>query len=450
MFFDIIKKASDNSTMDAEYSKFKQLINKVKGVRDSIQKETNEIFEGLKDVVAGDPIAFDEAMDTLILWLHNYSDRPITEAQRNIMSIFYGDEYRPSSHDKTLSAISALLLQKEYLHKPYRIFKIFTLEAVRGTWTEDIVNRNLLHILENTETSVSERGILHFLGAQLPDGDGEFKDLIGQIDDWYSALYNKVKTTSDVDLLGSFFVTWKDDPTRAAKALTPYITKFRDLLFQEINQYLNKLISAEKKLMDVFEIITQQVKKMDDLFGNLRDIGAEVKVGRPLPSGSIEDNAYDGITITMGEYFFNTSLPRLLSPEDCPTLQHKPTKSQICIQQDRGHYRNIPQGPMFDTIFTIFALLASRQKGVVPLLDYFIYLTDLGINTEAHYSEHLNIEITGATKSQITAFRRTVEHFKGLRLFNFSESSSRIRTKTLPPINTFINRFRRERKRIQR
>ena len=465
MFFDIIKKDSDNSAVDAEYLLFKNKISNVKEIKDSIEKEAYKILEDLKDIYDDDTIEFDEVIETMVFWLYGYSDTPLTEAQKNMMTLFYGSPtaYRPSRHDKTVDIILALLLETEYMHgSPFRTLKRLTYDPVLEQWNTHISNnRDLLHTLENTGSRVDKRAMTRFLNEGFLDTLGrDYKNFIEQIDNWYTTVYNKFTTMDDVDLLNSFFSNFEpsyekrvmrgstiDLTPQAINDLKPQISEFKELLFDEINKYLNQIPPAEKILKEGIKIIAQQVKKMDELFGSLRNMGADVKINHRPPS----PGSTTGIKITMGEYQFSSRLASVLSPQDCPQLEHLPTDSTICIQQkDDVNY------PLFDSLFTILALVHVRQKGHIPMLDYFIYFTDLGITVDAVHTDFIQFELSNLNKEQRVALQQTVTYFRDKKNNPILGSGTQhgksltIRAKRLPDINTFINRFRRERKRVQR
>ena len=319
--------------------------------------------------------------------------------------------------------------------------------------------RDTAHILLRSYGKQVDKytNMLGFWSGNIPH------ELLDLIEDWYDDLYD-IFLNNPLESIHKFLAQ-RSTGLNKRNFTSNYLygvddkeklSEYKKNLFTKINKSLSSVVSSKDLIEQAIENIGGQVSKLNGLLEGLEKRGAKVEINR------VDKADHDfGIEIQQGDYYFETNYVDVVQSIECPRLASKKTGGDVCIQPNRAHQGPGAALPVFDHIMTIFMILNTGQKNIVPILDYFVYFTDLGITVQLGaigYNYTFRTNRAGLLNN--TAIAKTMEHFNtegmigdvnilGMKGTNM-EVGFYVDSRGLPPINRFINRFRIERNRLRK
>ena len=467
MFFDIIKNNEDDSKLDADHKEFTKNVSNIKAATRDIKKQILAATQaGNFSSTSGSQVVNSEYVMLLVRnlievpdWDTNY-----TGAQMEIKNLLFPRGFENKSSDKEATdKIFAILLNKIPFELPEDTFQSF----IRPTNISPELNvgSQYIHDMQHTLLYMFNKPIEKYFFREVGDDLPEGKNIIEWLESWYEDLYD-IFSTHSLDMIHKYLLhknlpLFSIDYEEKDKARLKWL---KNTLFETINFQLRSILFVKDRIKKVIKIIADQLTKMDSLFESISRTGARVEIKRKhdSPSGWTTVPGFNNfdIIIEKGDYFFDTNYINLLRAIECPSLEHK-IGSTMCIQPGHGGSE-----PLFDHLVTIFMLLGGGQKNVLPLLDYFIYFSELGVVSDLSEATSINMEFQpagGNSKENKQAIINTFKYFINSPDFGGAGAgfhvlapephrTARIVTdsSTLPPINTFINRFRVERRKMRR
>tara|TARA_E500000305_G_C4028037_1_gene243029 strand:+ start:5101 stop:6468 length:1368 start_codon:yes stop_codon:yes gene_type:complete len=441
MFFDIIKNNGDDAKLTSDYQRFTQLVSDIKLASSEVEQEIQNLSKKTGKM-GGIPLDAERIKNVLRSWMDHYGEDPVLASQKETIGLLFPGGYDFNRDDRPTNKVMAILLS-EYMY-----------EQMPQTF-DSFIDRGDEYLTDLEERLLSVFNKRKYEFVTLLDAQ-KGTSLIDILEKYYSELYN-IFSNNSLDLIDNYLLhrDVKYPTINYGRHNKQQLKILKSQAFTNINKSLAGILSVKDKVIKVISIISNQFEKMEDLFEILSKTGAKVQIEKYS-----EEDGYIVIKIQKGKYSFITHYEDLLNPTECPRLRYEPTGGSVCIQS-----ATLRTQPMFDSIWTTFALINSGEKNMLPLLDYFIYLSEVGYHvylneTMGQYS--FNIESGPLSKEPLL---RTFRYFNNkIRLDNNhywidgleihrpeDHRSSVIKVGSeLPPINTFINRFRVERKRYQK
>jgi hypothetical protein len=460
VFFDIIKN-DNNANLTAEHQRFKQLISECKTAQDELDEKIDDI--GVKTNKFGDYKFTDytfnsEYVYTVIRnWVVNEQFR--TSAQVKTLDLLFPKGGDVSTSLTNLNKVSMILfpalpnrsIQSNYMTglDAKRSFEFYTDTSVTDADSNEWRSISRLLLRADDKQVDKYKSVERSWSGDIPH------ELLDLIEDWFDDLYD-IFLNNTLESIHKKLVHLSSTLSVDREKLS----QFKKNLFTKINKRLSNIVPVKDKIEQVIEIIEEQLVKMNGLLEGLSKTGTRVQINKLqwAPSDL-------GIEIQQGDYYFETNYADLLTSIECPRLTSKRTTGSVCIQP-AGSISDLETNtgpPLFDHITTIFMILNTGQKNILPILDYFIYFTDLGIDVGLNaIGATFSINVHNASPLNNTAIVKTLQHFEaeglvGELTVGGSKTShmqveffSNPATRQLPPINTFINRFRIERNRLRK